>query len=130
MGLFSRKKDKTSIGLALEFNRQALQLSITKLAEDLHDYRNDPGHEVFYEYLQKLLNLEILTLAEAKTRDAETYSYYRGRIDALRHALNLRDKFILDQKTIRGADAKKGKTDHQSKRSYIRPPVTSAGMSD
>lgn len=129
MGLFSRKRGRVFAERELEFNRSLLQKSIVKLSEDLYAYRSDPGHEVFANYLRQLLNLEILQMSEGKKVDAEAFAYCRGRVDAIRHALNLREKFILDKKAIREAKVGKTNSDHESKRSYVRSPSTQAGLS-
>lgn len=128
MGLFSKNKVlKVFAERELEFNRQVLEKKIVKLSEDLYAYRNDSSHELFGEYLRQLLNLEVLQLSEKKL-DQENFAYQRGRIDALRHALNLREKFILDKKVLRDSPTR-DPSSHEAKRSYVRSPSTAAGLS-
>jgi hypothetical protein len=123
MGLFS-KVTKVFAEREIEFNRLMIHKRIIGLADDLFEYRGEKSHEVFADYVRQTLNLEILTLSEGKDVGPEAYAYKRGRIDALRSLLNLREKNILDKKN---AKATKGP---EAKRTYIRPPAISAGMSD
>lgn len=131
MGLFSKFKRRPKVKIfgerELEFSRAALNKAVIKLSEDLYHYRHDTAHTVFSEYLRAVLNLEILSLSEGKWESAD-FAYQRGRVDGLRHALNLREKFIMDKETMRHA---KVKSDHEAKRSYVRPvqPTTAAGLS-
>lgn len=129
MDLFNKKKPPTKIFAErdLEFNKASLQKAIVKHSEDLYAFRHDESHKVFVDYLRQLLNLEILNLAEGKL-DQETFAYHRGRIEALRGALNLRETFIADKETIRKSKDK-SPDQQEGKRSYVRPPSTQAGLS-
>lgn len=104
------------------FNRGKLEGDIVKHSAMLYDYRTDQSHKVFSEYLRSLLNLEILKLSEVKLTTPETFAYQRGRIEGLRHALDLREKFIQDKKVAKETGQE------ESKRSYVRQPATSAGL--
>jgi hypothetical protein len=129
MGLFSSKavEGKVFAERELDFNKAELQKSVVKRSEQLYAYRHDESHTAFADYLRELLNLEILQLSEGKL-DQEFFAYHRGRIDALRHALNLREKFIQDVDNLRkGPD--KSQDANGAKRSYVRSPSTQAGLS-
>lgn len=107
----------------MEFNRKKLEGEIVKHSSHLFDYRSEQSHKVFSDYVRSLLNLEILKLSELKPTTLDAFAYQRGRIDALRQVLDLREKFILDKKEER-------KTGEEgSRRSYVRQPATSAGLS-
>jgi hypothetical protein len=133
MGLFSnwwrKRAPDTFSERELDFNRTSLQKTIVKSSEALHAYRHDASHKLFADYLRHVLNLEILQLSEGKL-EAEDFAYRRGRIDGIRHALNLREKFILDTDTIRKSKDP-APDNHGAKRSFIRPvqPTTAAGLS-
>lgn len=132
MGLFSkwfRRREPLFAERDLDFNRVSLNKAIVKSSEALHAYRNDSAHKLFADYLRAALNLEVLGLSEAKP-DAADFAYRRGRIDGLRHVLNLREKFILDTDTLRKTKDE-SPDNHGAKRSFIRrpQPTTEAGLS-
>lgn len=125
MGLFSKwraKKPGVFTAKELTFNRTKLQAEIVKHSAALYDYRVDHGHKVYSDYVRSLLNLEILRLSEVKPTSLDAYAYQRGKIDALRQVLDLREKFIQDKKVAKETGEKEGA------RSYVRPPATSAGL--
>lgn len=107
----------------LVFNRAKLQADILKNMEALNDYRADQSHKVFIDYLRNLLNLEILRLAEVRTATPEAVALQRGRIEGLRHVLDLREKFLEDKKHQKETKTPAGT------RSYVRSPATTAGLS-
>lgn len=130
MGLFNKIRDQLFAARELEFNRTKLQKDIAELSGKLYDYRGSEAHEIFASYLRALLNLEILSLSSGKERSAEAYAYSRGRIEGLRHALNLRERFVEEKRLQRTGNQP---SDHPAKRSYFTPRPTSAmaaGISD
>ncbi len=134
MGLFSRWFGRSRLDVTalfetrdLEFNRERLQKAIVKQSESLYEYRNDESHRIFAEYVRYLLNLEILLIAEGKL-DAESYSYRRGRVDALRNVLNARETFVQNKENLRKSPTK-GPGEQEAKRTYLRAPSSQAGLS-
>lgn len=125
MGLFSRffKKNAVFTERELFFNKDRVQADIMKHSSALYDYRSDQSHKVYSDYVRSLLNLEILRLADMKPGTLEAYANQRGRIDALKQVLDLREKFIQDKKVAKETG------EVESKRSYLRTPATSAGLS-
>lgn len=126
MGLFSKwRTEKPGVFTAKEmtFNRTKLQAEIVKHSASLYDYRADQSHKVYSDYVRSLLNLEILRLSEVKPTSLDAYAHQRGKIDALRQVLDLREKFIQDKKVAKETGEKEGA------RSYVRSPATSAGLS-
>jgi hypothetical protein len=106
------------------FNRSKIQKEIVDHSRRLNDYARDQSHQVFVEYVRGLLNLEILRLSETKPATLDAYTYQKGRIDALRLVLDVREKALID-----GEVAKKTHGEQGVKRSYVKTPATSAGLS-
>ena len=126
MGLFSKKVPLAEREMI--FNKELLQKNLSKLAGPMYDFRKDESHKVYTQYIQNLLDAEILEMTRTKELTPDAYAYHRGRIDGLRHVLSLRDKFILDKEYAKKTKGVKSKTDHESKRSYFKPP-SAAGLS-
>ncbi len=135
MGLFSKwwrrapAKPTLFSERELDFNKESLDRAIVKTSEALWEYRNDQSHKVFADYLRLTLNREILQLADGKVDGGvEAYAYRRGRVDALRQALNAREVFLANKETLRKTQ-KQDPNAAAGKRSYVRAPATQAGLS-
>lgn len=111
----------------MEFNRKKLETDIVRQSEQLYDYRNDESHRVYTDYLRSALNLEVLRLTDGKVPDVD-YAYHRGRVDALRAVLNTREVAIQNKEMLRRSEGKDPQA-QEAKRSYVRAPATSAGLS-
>jgi len=130
MGLFSNwGKKSTGTSREIEFNRKKVQKELIDLGKVLYEVRNDETSRLFCAYIQKMMNLEILQLSEQRELTSESYAFTRGRIEALKGVLITREKFIDDRKRAKETKVKESKSDHESKRSYIRPQTTPAGLS-
>jgi len=108
----------------MTFNRSRLQREIVHHTHRLNDYAKDQSHQVFVDYTRSLINLEVLRLSEVKPTSLDAYAYQKGRIDGLRHLLDVREKVLLDAEI-----EKKTKGEQGARRSYVNPPATSAGLS-
>jgi len=129
MGLFSKKKKEVTYP-EFEYNKEALSKKIYKSRSDLYADRNSESHKNFVHFIEKLRNLEILTLAAEKDLSAESHSYHRGRLDALNNIISMRDNFISEIKHKRAQENTKG-AEKNSKRSYLSKPrhAQQAGLS-
>lgn len=131
MGLFSKLfgDDTPEVGFDLKFDEKELRESIWKLSKPLYDYRNDDSSKVIIKFIRRCLNLKIIELAQEKELEVDAYAYHRGQIDALRHILNVREKFILDQENAKKTKKDKNSADHESKRKYMGASHRQAGLS-
>lgn len=132
MALFSKwfkPKGQFFSAREMQFNRSLLLKDIGKLQEELFERKDDPSHHLFVEYLQKLLNLEVLSLSDSRERSADAYAFARGRVEGIRHAINTREEFIVKEKAVRAAKGKKTQAE-TLQRPYFRQPPMSVGMSD
>lgn len=130
MGLFSKIRTwwfgrKAFSERETHFNRERLGHEMQKHAEALNELRGDLSHKVFADYVRSLLHMEILQLSTLPVTSLEAFARQKGKIEALRQVLDLREKFLQDKK-----EAKKSGRD-EAVRSYVqsRTPANSAGLS-
>jgi hypothetical protein len=130
MDLFSKIKEwwmrrRPFTEREFHFNRDRLTSEMQRHAVALNEHRNDASHAAFVSYIRALLHTEMLQLSTMPMTTLEAVARQRGKIDALRQVLDLREKFIQDQKEKK----KTGK--ENAVRSYIphRSPANSAGLS-
>lgn len=129
MGLFNKVKEHYFTAKEMQYNRKLLMDDIAKLQEELYERKDETSHQIFCTFLQKLLNLEVLNLSESKDRSPDAYAFSRGKVEGLRHAINVRDEFIARERAVRSAKGKKTQAEALHK-PYFRQPPMSVGMSD